>query len=287
MSTIKSSAENLTLNADGSGNDIKFQSNGSEVASIDQAGTITATTFTGAGSTPSIVDGGNATAMTINSSEQVGIGKTPVNTLDINHSGGAVVKLWRDSSSGFLQLDVDGTHASIRNDGGLIKFKTGGDTVRASVTDNGICFGTDTAAANALADYEEGTWTPAMKDTSDRALSTNTGSSGAIYVKIGRQVTVTGRITTDSIGAAGGQLMLTGLPFAAYGSSLGGYSGGTVGRAGNLNIASGTNIAFAVTYGQTHCEMTRWDDSLGTTDMQVSEWSADGWIMFCLVYQTA
>ena len=74
MSTIKSSAENLTLNADGANNDIKFQSNGSEVASIDQAGTITATTFTGAGSTPSIVDGGNATAMTIDSNEKVGIG---------------------------------------------------------------------------------------------------------------------------------------------------------------------------------------------------------------------
>jgi len=40
MSTIKSSAENLTLNADGANNDIKFQSNGSEVASIDQAGNI-------------------------------------------------------------------------------------------------------------------------------------------------------------------------------------------------------------------------------------------------------
>ena len=40
MSTIKSSAENLTLNADGANNDIKFQSNGSEVASIDQAGVI-------------------------------------------------------------------------------------------------------------------------------------------------------------------------------------------------------------------------------------------------------
>ena len=42
MSTIKSSAENLTLNADGANNDIKFQSNGSEVASIDQAGLISA-----------------------------------------------------------------------------------------------------------------------------------------------------------------------------------------------------------------------------------------------------
>ena len=47
MSTIKSSAENLTLNADGANNDIKFQSNGSEVASIDQAGLLTATSFAG------------------------------------------------------------------------------------------------------------------------------------------------------------------------------------------------------------------------------------------------
>ena len=55
MSTIKSSAENLTLNADGSGNDIKFQSNGVEKASIDQdgnvvaAGTISSTGDTSAG----------------------------------------------------------------------------------------------------------------------------------------------------------------------------------------------------------------------------------------------
>ena len=49
MSTIKSSAENLTLNADGANNDIKFQSNGSEVASIDQAGVMTATSFAGSG----------------------------------------------------------------------------------------------------------------------------------------------------------------------------------------------------------------------------------------------
>jgi hypothetical protein len=45
MSTIKSSDEHLTLNADGSGKDIKFQSNGSEVASISDAGKITATNF--------------------------------------------------------------------------------------------------------------------------------------------------------------------------------------------------------------------------------------------------
>jgi hypothetical protein len=41
MSTLKSSAEHLTLNADGSGNDIKFQSNATQVAAIDQAGNLT------------------------------------------------------------------------------------------------------------------------------------------------------------------------------------------------------------------------------------------------------
>ena len=49
MSTIKSSADNLTLNADGANNDIIFQSNGSNVATLDQAGLLTATTFAGSG----------------------------------------------------------------------------------------------------------------------------------------------------------------------------------------------------------------------------------------------
>jgi hypothetical protein len=49
VSTIKSSAENLTLNADGANNDIIFQSNGSNVATLDQAGLLTATSFAGSG----------------------------------------------------------------------------------------------------------------------------------------------------------------------------------------------------------------------------------------------
>lgn len=49
MSTIKSSDEHLTLNADGSSKDIKFQANGVEKASISSAGVMTATTFAGSG----------------------------------------------------------------------------------------------------------------------------------------------------------------------------------------------------------------------------------------------
>jgi len=58
MSTIKSSNEHLTLNADGSGKDIKFQSNGSEVASISDGGVVTATSYAGSGaSLTGVADG--------------------------------------------------------------------------------------------------------------------------------------------------------------------------------------------------------------------------------------
>ncbi len=49
MSTIKSSSEDLTLNADGAGNDIIFESNGAEKASLTDAGVFTATSFAGSG----------------------------------------------------------------------------------------------------------------------------------------------------------------------------------------------------------------------------------------------
>jgi len=61
MSTIKSSAENLTLNADGSGNDIKFQSNGVEKASLTDGGVFTATTFAGSGASLTAIPAANIT----------------------------------------------------------------------------------------------------------------------------------------------------------------------------------------------------------------------------------
>ena len=57
MSILKSSAEDLILNADGSGNDIKFQSNGSEVGSLTAEGVLTATSFAGSGASLTGVGG--------------------------------------------------------------------------------------------------------------------------------------------------------------------------------------------------------------------------------------
>jgi hypothetical protein len=65
VSTIKSSAEDLTLNADGSGNDIKFQSDGVEKASISSAGLLTSTTIDATALTGNLpaIDGSNLTGV--------------------------------------------------------------------------------------------------------------------------------------------------------------------------------------------------------------------------------
>ena len=49
----------------------------------------------------------------------------------------------------------------------------------------GVLFGSDTAAANVLSDYEEGDWTPTLPNGGTLTVHS------AEYTKIGRQVTVT------------------------------------------------------------------------------------------------
>ena len=109
MSTIKSSNELLTLNADGSSKDIKFQANGVEKASISSSGAFTSTTIDATkltGTIPNftstgIDDNADATAITISSAENVGIGATsPSTSLHLkDNATGANTKLTVERSS--------------------------------------------------------------------------------------------------------------------------------------------------------------------------------------------
>ena len=84
----------------------------------------------------------------------------------------------------------------------------GGGTTRARFTTNGLCFGGDTAAANALDDYEEGDWTPASYQNFN-----GVSNADGEYVKIGRYVTVQFQFQYSSLGAAGQSSAISGLPF--------------------------------------------------------------------------
>jgi len=110
---------------------------------------------------------------------------------------------------------------------------------RVRIDSDGIKFGSDTATANALDDYEEGTWTPVLKGYyGNTGLTATQGSVSGYYTKIGRLVNI--RIHFDGAGiAASGNsdiVAIGGLPFTA----TNGYEG------------SGPFLANAVNLTQSH-----------------------------------
>lgn len=88
-----------------------------------------------------------------------------------------------------------------------------GDIEASKLTaSTGILFGTDTAAANTLDDYEEGTWTPVFKGNTTAGSYTHGGP--CTYTKIGNVVHVRGTLNNiTTVSAGSGSLRIGGLPF--------------------------------------------------------------------------
>ena len=83
----------------------------------------------------------------------------------------------------------------------------------------GLTFNGDTAAANALDDYEEGTWTPSFQTTNNNASITNTSVSHAVYTKIGNRVFGSARFYALVSSKGTGTVQITGLPFTVPSSN--------------------------------------------------------------------
>ena len=166
-------------------------------------------------------------------------------------------------------------------------FKTiavGGDSSaeRCRISEAGIHIG-GTGAANALDDYEEGTWTMGISDGTNTATLTGSGYNTGKYIKVGSKVYVQGFLDVQAIGDCSGNLKLTGLPFTAanapnaYGAVLFGYGAG-------LSITAGTNLAGYVEGNNTLIELRTWDATTGTTPLQHSELSTGEFIFSATYY---
>ena len=108
----------------------------------------------------------------------------------------------------------------------------GGNQV-ARFDSDGLKFGTDTAAANALDDYEEGTWTPSYRYG---ANVTTTGNSNGEYVRIGNLVYIRGYLQNSYV--AGGQSWqadIAGLPFTPNSGGYGIYAASAFGTNWSYN----------------------------------------------------
>ena len=82
----------------------------------------------------------------------------------------------------------------------------------------GLTFGSDTAAANRLDDYEEGTFTMAVQDWSDATFSI-ASVTAAKYTKIGNAVTIwfRGSLVSSTSNPSEGDIKFTGWPFSTAG----------------------------------------------------------------------
>jgi len=131
-------------------------------------------------------------------------------------SNGSMSTAYGNSICGGTDLELDTT--------GVIKFRTHTNQ-KASITDDGLCFGSDSAAVNALSDYETGSWTPTLPGGG------NMGIYNASYTKIGRMVSWWAYIYPQSVPDNTTAFTIGGFPFTSNstsnmgGSAVCGYSG--------------------------------------------------------------
>ena len=139
-------------------------------------------------------------------------GHLALNRQDTGNEGGEIVFNRASDNANQWFNDVYGNDSSAR-----IRWHHGGAEKVSFITDGGITFNGDTATANALDDYEEGTWVPNVYNAGS---SSNWTAKDGDYQKVGNKVTVWMRVdggTSPRSGASGGHLTITGLPFALSG----------------------------------------------------------------------
>ena len=202
MSTIKSSAENLTLNADGANNDIKFQSNGSEVASIDQDGLLTTAGGLAVNSPTSLFPTFTTTSATSDVAINL-VANSNNYTLGYDYSSNAL-KVVRGTMSSTTGLSIEST-GDVTVGAGDIVFGTGGKGIVLGATTN--------VDANTLDDYEEGTFTATL--TGSIANPSTAVTETAYYTKVGNVVQIAISFNNENTAGASGNVQVTGLPFTA------------------------------------------------------------------------
>jgi len=177
-----------------------------------------------------------------------------------------------NAGGGSLLYIQNGGNVGIGTTSPAVKVDVSG-AIRAS---SGIRFGTDTASANTLADYEEGTYTPSFATGfSSVTVSSATGR----YIKIGKSVTAHIRIGVTAF-TGNSSVVGISLPFTASSSTVG---GGFV----HFSTAFASAVAAPMIYGPDSGSSTASLMKTNSEGFYASDFSSPGWTVGFTVLYTA
>ena len=189
---------------------------------------------------------------------------------------------WNDAKGNFIiGADQSTTGNASSTDGSAIILRTrGGERARIQHA-GGISFNGDTAQANALNDYEEGTFTAGIQDFNG-TYTANTGT----YTKIGNVVTIQVMIQGNG-GSGSGALKLTSLPFNSENSPTSYRAAGSV-HAHQGVVTGGVQVTALMNNNDNKINIRTFQNNANTVDLNRSGLNSSGWeLVIGMVYHTA
>ena len=160
-----------------------------------------------------------------------------------------------------------------------------GGNLTFTTADKGVHLGvTSATASNLIHDYEEGTWTPTLGDSSGNNFTLNSSySSFGYYTKMGRMVHAHCYIVSSAIGSASGSCLLGGLPFTNTNNNRA-FTAGTISAINNANLGDGKSASYYLRPNQTSGFMFNHNNADGGNTMSAAEVSANGEFMMTISY---
>ena len=202
-------------------------------------------------------------------------------------------------TNGDLQIYHDASSSHILNGTGDLLLKSTGwishacdngqywynaayNSVYARLDSDGLKFNGDTAAVNALDDYEEGTWTPTVFSSSAGTFSH--ANQFGTYTKIGRQVYVGGLVNATVSGTETGNARISGLPFTSLNNS-GNYGQLITTDYGNFDSYTG-HVGGYLNKGDTNIILLHTFEG-NSAALATSDWGTGTYIYFSMTYQAS